>query len=274
MPTCSGRAGARADEPRRPRPQAVRFEAPLIRGTLIRRYKRFLADVALEDGQTVTAHCPNPGSMLSVDVPGAEVWLSPAPDPRRKLAFTWELIRLGDVLVGINTGRPNALVAQAIALGAIAELTGYDGIRREVRLGRNARIDLLLTATDRPNCFVEVKNVTLHRPARPGLVEFPDCVTVRGVKHLAELTTAATSGDRAVMLFLAQRGDGDTFAIASDIDPGYAAALAAAAAAGVEVLCYRCSVGLEEIRVSERLAFAGAACEPSIRRAFGGMGQA
>jgi sugar fermentation stimulation protein A len=251
----------------------MRFERPLVRGTLIRRYKRFLADVALDDGRQVTAHCPNSGSMLSVDVPGAEVWLSPAPDPGRKLPFTWELIRLGDVLVGINTARPNALAAQAIARGAIAELVGYDGIRREVRLGRNARIDLLLTAEGRPNCFVEVKNVTLQRPARPGLVEFPDCVTARGVKHLAELTTAVASGDRAAMLFLAQRGDGDTFAVADDIDPGYAAALAAAVAAGVEVLCYRCTIGLEEIRVGDPLAFAGAACERSLARALGGMRQ-
>lgn len=253
----------------------MRFAAPLIRGTLVRRYKRFLADVALAGGEIVTAHCPNSGSMLTVDLPGAEVWLSPAPDPRRKLAFTWELIRLGDTLVGINTARPNALAAEAIAGGAIAELDGYDTIRREIRCGRNARIDLLLEADDRPKCFVEVKNVTLQRPSRPGLLEFPDCVTTRGVKHLVELATAVASGHRAAMLFLAQRSDGDFFAIAGDIDPGYATALKAAAAGGVEMLCYRCTVGLDEIRVADRLAFAGASCEPALAhaRAFGGMGQ-
>jgi sugar fermentation stimulation protein A len=245
----------------------------LLRGTLVRRYKRFLADVALEGGGLVTAHCPNSGSMLSIDAPGAEIWLSPAPDPRRKLAFTWELIRLGETLVGINTARPNALAAEAIAEGAIVELAGYDTVRREVRLGANARIDLLLEAEGRPKCFVEVKNVTLQRPSRPGLLEFPDCVTARGVKHLVELTAAVASGHRAVMLFLAQRGDGDVFAVAGDIDPGYAAALAAARSAGVEVLCYRCAVGLDEIRVGDPLAFAGASCKPAPARAFGGMGR-
>ncbi len=251
----------------------MRFAAPLIRGTLLRRYKRFLADVALEGGEIVTAHCPNSGSMLSVDVPGAEVWLSPAPDHRRKLAFTWELIRIGDVLVGINTGRPNALAAEATAAGAIAELAGYDTVRREVRLGRNARIDLLLEAKHRPKCFVEVKNVTLQRASRLGLLEFPDCVTARGVKHLVELAAAVAEGHRAVMLFLAQRGDGDLFAVADDLDPGYARALEAAIAAGVEVLCYRCTIGLEEIRVGDPLAFAGASCEPAPARGFAGMGQ-
>lgn len=251
----------------------MRFAAPLVRGTLIRRYKRFLVDVALDRGDVVIAHCPNSGSMLSVDVPGAEVWLSPAIGPQRRLAFTWELIRLGGGLVGINTARPNTLAAEAIAEGAIAELAGYENLRREVRLGRDARIDLLLEAEGRPKCFVEVKNVTLQRPSRPGLVEFPDCLTARGVKHLVELATAVASGHRAVMLFLAQRSDGDVFAIADDIDPGYATALNAAIGAGVEVLCYRCAVGLDEIRVGDRLAFAGASCEPAPARASGGMGQ-
>lgn len=251
----------------------MRFAAPLVRGTLLRRYKRFLADVALESGEVVTAHCPNSGSMLSVDVPGAEVWLSHAQDPRRKLAYTWELIRLGTTLVGINTCRPNALAAEAIAEGAIAELAGYETVRREVRLGVNARIDLLLEARGRPKCFVEVKNVTLQRQSRPGLLEFPDCVTARGAKHLVELAAAVASGHRAAMLFLAQRGDGDLFDVADDIDPGYARALAVSAAAGVEVLCYRCAVDLDGIRVGEPLAFAGASCEPAAARGLVGMGQ-
>lgn len=250
----------------------MRFAAPLVRGTLVRRYKRFLADVALDGGTVVTAHCPNSGSMLSVDVPGAEVWLSPAPDAGRKLAFTWELIRLGDVLVGVNTFRPNALVAEAMAAGTIPELAGYEIVRREVRCG-NSRIDLLLEANDRPKCFVEVKNVTLQRPARPGLVEFPDCATARGVKHLVDLATAVASGHRAAMVFLAQRGDGDLLAIADDMDPGFATALRAAAAGGVEILCYRCAVGLDAIQVSERLAFVDASCELAQAHALLGMGQ-
>ncbi|HRK96350.1 MAG TPA: DNA/RNA nuclease SfsA [Rhodospirillales bacterium] len=248
----------------------MRFAAPLIPGTLLRRYKRFLADVALPDGTVVTAHCPNSGSMLSVDVSGAEVWLSPAPGRGRKLAYTWELIRLGGCLVGINTARPNALAAEAIAAGAIAELAGYETVRREIRCGPSSRIDLLLEAADRPKCFVEVKNVTLQRPNRPGLVEFPDCVTARGVKHLVDLATAVADGHRAAMLFLAQREDGDVFAIADDLDPAYAAALVTAMAAGVEVLCYRCALSLDEIRVADRLAFAGAACDLKPARASAG----
>lgn len=248
----------------------MRFAAPLIRGTLVRRYKRFLADVALDDGAVVTAHCPNSGSMLSVDVPGAEVWLSPAPGPRRKLAYTWELIRLGGGLVGINTARPNALAAEAIAAGAIAELAGYETVRREIRCGPSSRIDLLLEAAGRPKCFVEVKNVTLQRPNRPGLVEFPDCVTARGVKHLVDLARAVTEGHRAAMLFLAQREDGDVFAVAGDLDPAYAAALDTAMAAGVEVFCYRCALSLDEIRVGDRLAFADATCDLKPARASAG----
>jgi sugar fermentation stimulation protein A len=235
----------------------MKFVAPLIRATLLRRYKRFLADVVLAGGETVTVHCPNSGSMLSVDAPGAEIWLSPAAGPRRTLPFTWELIRLGGVLVGINTGRPNGLAAEAIANGVIAELAGYDGVRREVRYGRNSRIDLLLEASGRPKCFVEVKNVTMKRWARSRLVEFPDCVTERGVKHLNELSGAVVAGQRAVMLFLAQRGDGDALAIADDIDPRYADAFDRALATGVEALAYGCAVGLDGIHVGRRLSFAG-----------------
>lgn len=235
----------------------MKFLSPLVRGTLVRRYKRFLADVVLASGEAVTAHCPNSGSMLSVDVFGAEVWLSPAPGAQRKLPYTWEIIRVGGELVGINTGRPNALVAEAIAKGAIPQLAGYDSVRREVRYGVNSRIDLLLEAPGRPKCFVEVKNVTMSREPARRLVEFPDCVTERGVKHLNELTNAAAAGERAVMLFLAQRADADTFAIADDLHPGYAAGLERALGAGVEALFYRCAVGLDEIRVNRPMRFVG-----------------
>lgn len=236
----------------------MKFAAPLLRGTLVRRYKRFLADVMLKTGGCVTAHCPNSGSMLSVATPGAEVWLSRAAAAKRKYPLTWELIRIGDTLVGINTARPNALVAEAVAAGMIGELDGYETVRREVRYGRNSRIDLLFEAANRPKCFVEVKNVTLKRDLAGGMVEFPDCVTQRGTKHLAELADVVAGGARGVMVFLAQRGDARTFAIAEDIDPLYARALDRATAAGVEALCYRCDVGLDGIRVSALVEFAPA----------------
>lgn len=228
-----------------------------MRGSLIRRYKRFLADVALDSGEMVTAHCPNSGSMLSVNAPGSQVWLSPARNPARRLRYTWELIRIGDGLVGINTGRPNFLVAEAIAAGVIPELAGYHTTRREVRYGRNSRIDLLLEGEGLPPCYVEVKNVTLRRGVdRASPVEFPDCVTQRGTKHLREMTQAVRCGARAIMVFLAQRGDGDRFAVAEDIDPVYAAALETAVAAGVEAVCYRCRVSPDFISVRDRLPIA------------------
>ncbi len=232
----------------------MRFSDPLIHGTLIRRYKRFMADVTLDSGETVTAHCANSGSMLSVDAPGSEVWLSPASNPKRKLRYTWEIIRVGETLVGINTHRPNGLVAEAVAEGTIPELTGYESIRREVKYGENSRIDLLLEAPDRRPCLVEVKNVTLKRENQPDdAVEFPDAVTKRGAKHLVELSNAVRQGSRSVMMFLVQRGDGGLFTIAADIDPHYAKALGQAVAAGVEVLCYRCRVSEDAIKVTDPL---------------------
>ncbi len=230
----------------------MHFSEPLLRGTLLRRYKRFLSDVALEDGTEVTAHCPNPGAMLGLKEPGSEVWLSPATDPKRKLRFTWELIRVGDGLVGINTGRPNAIVTEAIEAGAIPELAGYDGLRREVRYGKNSRIDILLTADGRPDCYVEIKNVHLQR--EPGLAEFPDSVTKRGAKHLDELADMAGQGARAVMFYLVQREDCDRFAIAADIDPAYNAALERALAAGVEMVCYACRLTRDAIEVGAPVA--------------------
>ena len=229
----------------------MKFPDPLIPGTLIQRYKRFLADVELADGTTVTAHCANSGSMLSVREPGSDVWLSPARNPDRKLRYTWELIRVGEALVGINTAHPNRLVEEAIEDGTIAQLAGYGVIRREVKYGRNSRIDLLLEADDRPKCYVEVKNVTLKRDKNvPGRAEFPDAVTTRGAKHLVELTDMVDQGHRAVMMYLVQRPDCDLFSVAADIDPGYAAGLKAAMAAGVEVLCRECAVSKKEICVA------------------------
>lgn len=235
----------------------MKFHAPLIRGTLMRRYKRFLADVTLADGEVVVAHCANPGSMLSVDAPGSEVWLSPAENPERKLRYSWELIRVGAGLVGINTARPNALVADAIQAGEIAALGGYETLRREVRYGKNSRIDMLLEGPNRPPCYVEVKNVTMKRdPAVGAPAEFPDAVTARGMKHLGELAAMARQGARAVMFFLIQRTDAGALSIAADIDPAYAAALLQAREAGVETMAHDCRVGVEEIRLSGLLPLA------------------
>jgi len=230
----------------------MKFEHPLIPGKLIKRYKRFLTDVELDTGEVVTAHCANSGSMLSVNEPGARVWLSPANDPKRKLKFTWELIQLGDAMVGINTQHPNRLVAEAIEAGAIAELTGYDSLKREVKYGKNSRIDILLQSDDKPKCYVEVKNTTMRRDLTPGApAEFPDSVTTRGAKHLVELSDMVREGHRAVMFYLVQRDDADAFTVAADIDPTYAEHLTDAMKAGVEVVAYTCRITPQDIVVTD-----------------------
>jgi sugar fermentation stimulation protein A len=229
----------------------MKFPDPLIRGILVKRYKRFLSDIELENGGVVTAHCANPGSMLSVNDTGAEVWLSPARNPERKLRYTWEMIRIGKHLVGINTALPNGLIEEAIRKNAIAELAGYDSLRREVKYGKNSRIDILLESPGKPPCYVEVKNVTMKRDrTAKGPYEFPDAVTVRGTKHLHELADMVKQGARAVMVYLAQRQDGKTFTVAGDIDPAYAEALKTAQKAGVEAICYGCKLTPREIKVA------------------------
>ena len=227
------------------------FPDPLIRGRLGRRYKRFLSDVRLESGEEVVAHCPNPGSMMGLAEPGMTVWLSPARNPDRKLRYSWELVEARGGLVGIHTGRANAIVAEALAAERIPELAGWDERRPEVRYGRNSRIDFLLNGAGRKPCYLEVKSVTLRRDSTAA--EFPDAVTARGAKHLEELAAVAEAGDRAVLLFLVQRSDCDHVAVAEDIDPAYAAALEDAMARGVEILCYACQVGSEAILLDRRL---------------------
>jgi sugar fermentation stimulation protein A len=227
----------------------MRFPSPLQRGRLVQRYKRFFADVRLDDGALVTAHCPNPGAMLGLAAPGLPVWVSTSADPKRRLAHTLELVEAdlgrGTRLVGVNTGHPNRLVAEAIAGARIAELDGYPEVRREVRYGVASRVDFLLACARRGLCYVEVKNVHLMRV--PGRAEFPDCRTERGAKHLGELATMAAAGHRAVMFYLIQRADAEAFSLAEDLDPAYAAAFAAARGAGVQALAYGCRISPEAI---------------------------
>jgi sugar fermentation stimulation protein A len=224
---------------------------PLLRGTLIQRYKRFLADVRLDDGRMVTATCPNTGSMLGLTAPGSVVWLSESASPTRKYPFTWELVQAdlgsGPLLVGINTGHPNKLVAEALAIGGVHALAGYPSLRREVRYGESSRIDLLLECPERGLCYVEIKNVHLSR--RHGLAEFPDSVTARGAKHLVEMSAMVRQGHRAVMVYLIQRSEARRLALARDIDPTYGAAFDAARAAGVEAIALRCSISTGAITV-------------------------
>ena len=225
----------------------MEFPDPLIHGTLLRRYKRFLADIKLDDGREVTAHCANPGAMLGLKDAGAEVWLSPSRNPKRKLQYSWELMHADGTLVGINTAHPNGLAAEAIAAGRIAHLQGYEDLRREVKYGQNSRVDILLCQAGRPDCYVEVKNVHLMRQS--GLAEFPDSVTKRGAKHLVELGDMVAAGNRAVMFYLVQRTDCDRFAIAGDIDPTYAKELHRAMGRGVEAICYDCDIETTGIQV-------------------------
>ena len=237
----------------------MRFPRPLIPATLLRRYKRFLADVVLASGEELTVHVANPGSMIGLADPGAKVWLSKSSNANRKLAHSWELVAVdfgdGRELVGINTAHPNALVAEALAGNLIPEFAGYASVRREVKYGKNSRVDFLLEARGQPACYVEVKNVHLMR--QRGLAEFPDCVTARGAKHLGELTAMVATGNRAVMLFLIQIGSAARFGLARDIDPGYGQAFDRARAASVEAITHRCSLTTDMIVVSDAVPIVG-----------------
>jgi sugar fermentation stimulation protein A len=228
------------------------FASPLIPATLIRRYKRFLADVTLASGEEITVHVANPGSMIGLAAPGSRVWLSKSPSATRKLPYSWELVEVdfgtGAELVGVNTGHPNVLIAEALAAKTIPDLSRYLSVRREVKYGTNSRVDFLLEQAGEPPCYVEIKNVHLMRS--PGLAEFPDCVTARGAKHLDELGAMVTKGARALMLFVIQIGSADRFSLARDIDPGYGAAFDRARDIGVGAAAWKCRISRNGIEIA------------------------
>ncbi len=236
----------------------MRFSQPLISGLLLKRYKRFLADIELDTGEVVTAHCANPGAMLGLVATGSRVWLSKSDSATRKLAHSWEIAQAdfgwGSRLVGVNTARANAIATEAVEAGFFAEFEGYAPPRREVKYGANSRVDLLLESEGKPPCYVEIKSVTLTRRAE--LAEFPDSVTTRGAKHLVELGDMVARGARAVMLYVIQM-EAERFALAADIDRKYAEAFALAKKRGVEAIAVVCDVGLEEIVVARRVEMVG-----------------
>ncbi len=221
----------------------MRFQTQLIPATLIRRYKRFLADIRLEDGREVTAHCPNPGSMMGLSDPGTKVWVEPNDDPKKKLKYGLRIVAVPGAQVVVDTGIANRVVKEALLAGEVPGLAG--DVRAEVKYGDNSRADFLVTQ-DGTNIWVEVKSVTLSREA--GLAEFPDAKTARGAKHLSVLADQVAAGDRAVMLYLVSRDDCDRFAPASDIDPTYAAAEEAARAAGVEIMIFPVQITPEAVQ--------------------------
>lgn len=230
----------------------MQFDAPLIEGELIKRYKRFLADVRLEDGTVVTSHTPNTGSMKGCAEPGSRVWLRDSGNPKRKYPLSWELVQPpGGCIVGINTGLPNRLVSDAIEQGVVTELAGYDEIKPEVKYGEeNSRIDLLLTGENNSDCYVEIKNVTL---VEERIAYFPDAVTARGTKHLRELMAMVKAGHRAVIFFCVQRGDATDVRPADMIDPEYGKTLRTAIESGVEALAYGASPSPESITLNRQL---------------------
>lgn len=229
----------------------MRFQTPLVPAVLIRRYKRFLADVRLEsDGREVTAHCANPGSMMGLAEPGTRIWVEPNDDPKKKLKFGWRLVdHENGHFTGVDTSVPNRALRAALLAREIPELGRYETILPEQKYGQGSRIDFLLRQSGFPDAYVEVKSITLCR--QPGLAEFPDSVTARGARHLAELANAAAQGHRAILFYLVQRTDCSTVSVARDIDPTYAAAYDSARAAGVEVMAYDCEISPNEILVGK-----------------------
>lgn len=215
----------------------MEFKTPLIPATLIRRYKRFLADARLETGEEITAHCPNPGSMMGLSDPGMRIWLEPNDDPKKKLKYGWRVVELpDDHYSGIDTAVPNRVVKEALLSRQIAEVADYKTVRSEVKYRKGSRVDFLLSQDGKPDLYLEVKNVHLRREG--DWAEFPDSVTARGAKHLGDLMAMVEVGHRAVMLYLVQRTDCTRLRMAPDLDPTYAATFEEARKAGVEMLCY------------------------------------
>ncbi len=232
----------------------MRFQTPLIPGRLIRRYKRFLADVRLEDGCEVTAHIANPGSMLGLKEEGQKIWLEPNDDPKKKLKFGWRLVdHENGHFTGVDTSVPNRALRAALLAREVVELAEYPDIRPEVKYGSGSRVDFLLSGGDQRPLWLEVKCVTLSR--EPGLGEFPDSVTARGRKHINELVDMIRKGDRAMLFYLVQRSDCTRVTLASDIDPAYAETFRAAMAEGLEVLCYDTKISPEGVWLGQRLPF-------------------
>ncbi|WP_374375285.1 DNA/RNA nuclease SfsA [Dongia sp.] len=230
------------------------FDPPLLPARLIRRYKRFLADMVLEDGREIVAHCPNPGSMLGLAEPGSRCWLSAKTGKGRKLDFGWEIVETASgALVGINTGYANRIVAEALAAGKLPGLPTDGTWRPEVKFGTGTRFDFAHEAADGKITYLEVKSVTLSR--EPGLAEFPDSRTERGAKHLRALSAAFALGHRAILLFLVQRDDCDRLAVAADIDPAYQAALTLARGQGAELQAYHCSIAPTGISLAKPVTF-------------------
>lgn len=222
----------------------------LIPGTLVKRYKRFLADVELDNGKIVTAHCPNSGSMKGCSEPGKRVYLSENNNPKRKLKYTWELLEMPSTLVGINTQIPNKLVKKSIENGLIEELCGYSKVKSEIKITEHTRLDLLLEKSTGEECYVEVKNCTL---VEDHVAKFPDAVTKRGRKHLVELERLVSLGKRGIIFFLIQRMDARSFMPAADIDPGYAGELKKVSKSGVEVIARDTIIDISMIRMGKKL---------------------
>ncbi|MFT6342958.1 MAG: sugar fermentation stimulation protein A [Paraglaciecola sp.] len=237
----------------------MQFSSPLIQGTLIKRYKRFLADVQLTDGSIVIAHCPNTGAMTGCAEPGWQVWLSPSDNPKRKLSYTWEVVLTDQHhWIGINTQKANVLVKEAIQQNKISELLGYKTLQAEVKFGEeNSRIDFLLTDPEKDDCYVEVKSVTLLQEdtLQGSAGYFPDAKTLRGQKHLRELSHISSQGKRAVLFFCVQHSGIKSVQIATHIDPDYAKELKEAMLNGVQILCYGCDINSEKIYINQNLCF-------------------
>ena len=223
----------------------MQFNPPLIETKLIKRYKRFLADVQMPDGEMITVHCANPGSMMGLTEPGNRAWISDSQNPKRKLRYSLEILEVNGVMVGINTNHPNKLAREVIENGLIPELSDFDEIQTEVKYGKNSRIDILLKKEGAKDTFVEVKNV--HFVRTPGVHEFPDSVTARGAKHLMEMANEVNAGNRAAMVYIIQRNDGDIFKLSQDLDPEYAKAFRYAASQGVEAYAICCDVRTDGI---------------------------